>query len=136
MKTLPRPAHPAAVPPQWAWHFRTLTHLRDRLQRAQAEHASQAIAPPDVGGNDPADSAQDRLDRDLLWAELGAENERLSEIDGALQRIRDGVFGFCEQTGRPIPPERLRAIPWTRYCVDAAEAHEGRPHPGDGKIRA
>src|SRR4051812_25005676 len=112
------------VPSQWAWHSRPLTHLHDRVQQAPLEHASQAATPPVIEGNDIADTAQDRSDRDLLWAELGVENDKLFEIDCALQRIHDGVYGFCEVTGRPIPPERLRAVPWTRYCHAAAAAHE------------
>lgn len=115
------------IPPQWAWHYRTLLHLRDRVQRAHAEHASQAATPPTTESNDLADTAQDRSDRDLLWAELGAENDQLFEIDCALQRIRDGLYGLCEVTGHPIPPERLRAVPWTRYSLAAAAARESRP---------
>lgn len=80
--------------------------------------------PPDQDSNDPADSARDQADRDLLWAELGFENDKLFEIDCALQRLRDGVYGFCEVTGHAIPAERLRTVPWTRYCRDAAAARE------------
>lgn len=123
----PNSCGPEKVPPQWAWHYRTLTHLRARLEQAHAEHASQAATPPDVESNDVADTAQDRSDRDLLWAELGAENDKLFEIDCALQRIHDGVYGFCETTGHPIPPERLRAVPWTRYSLASAAARETRP---------
>lgn len=122
----PNSADREAVPAQWRWHYRTLMHLRDRLQRAQAEHTSQSAIPLDNESNDLADNAQDRSDHDLLWAELAAENDQLFEIDCALQRIHDGVYGFCEDTGRPIPPDRLRAVPWTRYCRTAAEAHEAR----------
>jgi RNA polymerase-binding transcription factor DksA len=114
------------VPPHWAWHYRTLTHLRDRVQQAHAEHASQAATPPNAESNNIADTAQERSDRDLLWAELGAENDQLFEIDCALQRIHDGIYGFCEVTGQPIPPERLRAVPWTRHCRAAAAASESR----------
>lgn len=114
------------IPAQWRWHYRTLQHLRERLLQAQAEHASQVAAPPDTDSNDLADTAQDRSDRDLLWAELGAESDKLFEVDCALQRIRDGVYGFCEATGLPIAPERLRALPWTRYCRTAAAASEPR----------
>jgi DnaK suppressor protein len=64
------------------------------------------------------------MDRDVLWAELGAEDDRLYEIDCAIQRIRDGVYGFCEETGAPIPAARLRAVPWTRYSRSAAEKRE------------
>src|SRR3954468_22297321 len=64
------------VPSQWAWHYRTLTHLHDRVQQAHLEHASQAATPPVTEGDDIADTAQDRSDRDLLWAELGVENDK------------------------------------------------------------
>lgn len=122
----PNSCGPEKIPPAWRWHSRTLLQLRDRLLRAHAEHASQAVTPLDLDSNDAADSAQDRADRDLLWAELGAENDRLFEIDCALQRIHDGVYGFCEATGHPIPVERLRAVPWTRYSRTAAESRETR----------
>jgi RNA polymerase-binding transcription factor DksA len=129
----PNSCGPERVPAQWAWHHRTLLHLRDRIQQAHAEHASQAVTPPDSESNDAADSSQDRSDRDVLWAELGAENDKLFEIDCALQRIRDGVYGICEATGLPIPSDRLRAVPWTRYCRAAAEVYETR---SDANFRA
>src|SRR5690606_11675179 len=105
--------------------------LRHRLEEARAEHARQVAAPPDTDSNDPADTAQDIRDRDLLWAELGAEKDKLFEIDCALQRIRNGVYGFCELTGRPIPPDRLRAVPWTRYSLAAAADTEARTRFAD-----
>lgn len=122
----PNSGGPVKIPPQWAWHFRTLLHLRERLERAHHEHASEVNLPPDTDSNDLADSAQERAERDVLWAELGAESDKLFEIDCALQRIRDGVYGFCESSGRAIPPERLRAVPWTRYSREVAAAQESR----------
>ena len=116
------------VPPAWQWHHRTLLALRERLLRAHADHAEEAAAASELHGADLADAAQEKTDRDLLWAELGAEDDKLFEIDCALQRIRDGVYGFCEDTGNRIPEERLRAVPWTRYCRLAAERHE-KPYP-------
>lgn len=117
----------ARIPAAWQWHYRTLIHLRERLMHAHVEHARDAAAPSEMRGVDLVDTAQDKMDRDLLWAELGAEDDRLFEVDCALQRIRDGTYGFCEDTGNPIPAERLRAIPWTRFCRLAAERHEHRP---------
>ncbi len=114
------------IPPQWRWHYRTLLHLRDRLLRAHAEHSTQAVTPADMLGGDVADMAQEQTDRNVLWAELGNEADQLFEVDCALQRIRDGTYGFCEETGHPISPARLRAIPWTRYSLAAAEPIEQR----------
>jgi RNA polymerase-binding transcription factor DksA len=124
--TTPNSSGHERIPPQWAWHYRTLLHLRDRLMRAHAEHSTEAVAPADRLGVDVADTAQEQTDRDVLWAELGNEADKLFEIDCALQRIHDGVYGFCEESGHAIPPERLRAIPWTRYCRTTAEQRERR----------
>ena len=60
----------------------------------------------------------------MLLAELHAEADRLSEIEGALTRIRNGTYGVCEVTGEPISEARLRAIPWTRVSIGAAERAE------------
>jgi RNA polymerase-binding transcription factor DksA len=136
----PRRTHPAPTPntpvsagpekidPRWAWHHRTLLEVRERLLRAHQDHASQAATPPELRGIDVDEGPRDELDRDVLWAELGHEDDRLFEIDSALSRIHDGTYGFCELTGQAIPEERLRAIPWTRYSVAAAKASE-KPSP-------
>lgn len=126
----PNSCGPERIPPEWNWHYRVLSHLRNRLMRVHAEHSTQAIAPADLLGVDVADIAQEQSDRDVLWAELGKEADQLFEVDCALQRIRDGTYGFCEETGHPIPPERLRAIPWTRYCRATAEECERRKARG------
>lgn len=112
------------IPPQWTWHYHTLVHLRERLLRAHADHATQAITSADMLGGDVADTAQELTSRELLWAGLGKESDQLFEVDCALQRIRDGTYGFCEKTGNAIPAERLRAIPWTRYALAAAQSIE------------
>jgi RNA polymerase-binding transcription factor DksA len=123
----PNSERPDKIPRQWAWHYRTLLRLRERLLSSRADHSSQALASPEMLGVDVADTSREHADRDLLWAELGAEDDQLFEVDCALQRIRDGLYGLCEETGLPIAPERLRAIPWTRYCRTAAERHEPEP---------
>lgn len=112
------------IPAKWKWHHRTLLRLRDRLVRAHAEHEGQVAVPLETSGVDVVDTIQDQLDRDLLWAELGVEDNKLEEIDAALQRIHDGTYGRCEATGQAIPLARLFVLPWTRYCRSAAEQIE------------
>jgi RNA polymerase-binding transcription factor DksA len=55
------------------------------------------------------------------------ENQRnlLDEVSTALHRINDGTYGICEGCGRPIPDERLEAIPYTRFCTACAAANPG-----------
>ena len=48
----------------------------------------------------------------------------LRDLDAALQRIQDGTYGVCEAAGERIPRGRLRALPWTRYCIECARSLE------------
>jgi len=57
------------------------------------------------------------------------ENERkiVAEIDHCLRAMSNGFYGMCTDCGGSIPPERLKAIPWTRWCVTcAAEADRAK----------
>ncbi len=111
-------------------------HLERRLQeeRAQLRRAldrSLAVQESD----DEQDRAGDLskvpfhladLGTDTIDAELETSNEtrmsrELAEIDAALGRLYEAPerFGVCEDTGRPIPFERLDLVPWARTCEQA-----------------
>jgi hypothetical protein len=47
----------------------------------------------------------------------------LADIDAALERIREGRYGFCLSCGGPMGLQRLRAIPEARYCVGCSGTH-------------
>ena len=49
---------------------------------------------------------------------------RLTKIDQALVRIKDGTYGFCAETGEPIGLKRLMARPVAKYTIAAQEKHE------------
>lgn len=125
---------PPAPTGRWAWHYRVLTNLRDVLLRDRVEKLNEAatfsIEPHSVH---PADSATDEFDHELSLALLAAEQNGLSEVNDAIQRIERGRYGVCEESGRPIPAERLRAVPWTRYTAEVERRLEQsgelpRPH--------
>ena len=48
----------------------------------------------------------------------------VSKIDAALKRIKDGTYGFCEETGEPIGLKRLIARPIATLSINAQENHE------------
>ena len=55
-------------------------------------------------------------DRDLM---LSAQaRETVAEIDAALDRMAEGTYGYSVQSGRPIPHDRLEAIPWATLLVE------------------
>src|ERR1039457_1038109 len=93
------------IDPRWKWHNRELMRLKGLIlgkleERQRAMNASLAESH-----KDPADTAADE--------------------DVGLHRIRIGNYGICEASGKPIAPDRLRAIPWTRFCKEAAPPRAG-----------
>lgn len=61
--------------------------------------------------------------RDLALRERA--ERQLALIDAALGRLEDGSFGLCGACGRPIPEERLDALPSAALCIDC-QRKEGR----------
>jgi RNA polymerase-binding transcription factor DksA len=114
----------AGINPKWAWHYRALLKLRDRLTQQQSERLMAACEPLEPHSMDLADSATDEFDHNLSVSELCVEQDALFEIEDALRRIEDGNYGRCEGTGKRIPAARLRAIPWTRFGKELAERME------------
>ncbi len=116
--------NPAEVPAKWAWHYRTLLRLRDALRLAASEHESAGREPFEREGADAIDRATDETEDSNVRAELAREGAELAEIEAALGRLAAGTYGVCEATGLPISPERLKALPWTRWSKAAAERRE------------
>lgn len=71
-----------------------------------------------------ADVGTDNFEQELSLGLVDSERRMLKEIDDALDRITQGVYGLCEGTGKPIPRARLDAQPWARYCVEYARMIE------------
>lgn len=119
MKALPR-----EVPEAWTRHYRALLQVRDTLIRESAERETAARAAMERGGADALDVASELTEHETLVAEISQEQAELVEVEAALERIRLGTYGRCEVTGEPIAPERLQALPWTRWSVAAAAQRE------------
>lgn len=103
--------------------------LRDERERAlrslnrSVETSAGATEEDRAGDLTSMPFHQADLGTDTMQEELDASNatrisRELAEIDAALERLyRDPQrFGVCEQTGEPIPFERLDIIPWARTC--------------------
>ncbi len=119
----PIPTAPV-VPKRWAWHYRALLALRDSLLAERGALLQAAAEPLEPHSMDEADSATDEFDHDLALAELSEQQDGLYEVEQALQRILDGTYGMCEQSGKSISAARLRAVPWARFGLDVAKRLE------------
>ena len=109
----------ANIKPQWAKYYKILLDLRERLM-AQMNGLAKESAEELAGYSlHMADSGTDNFDRDFALSLLSSDQDAMYEIEEALKRIERGTYGVCEITGKAIPKDRLLAIPWTRFTVDA-----------------
>lgn len=108
-----------------------LLELRRRLRGDVATMANVALAKSgDARGDSSsipshiADMGSETFDQEHTLRLLDNEGEVLEEIEGALERIEDGVYGSCIECEHKIPKTRLKAIPYTPYCVKCASQLE------------
>jgi RNA polymerase-binding protein DksA len=79
-----------------------------------------------VGSTDEADMADDDMNRKMIEI-MGAKNmQRLNLIDNTLARINTGKYGVCLKCGKPIPQDRLVAIPYALMCIDCQSKEDRR----------
>ncbi len=72
------------------------------------------------------DLASAETDRALELRTRDLERKLIAKIDEALERLRDGTYGYCAETGAPIRLARLEARPIASLSLEAQEAHEKR----------
>ena len=72
------------------------------------------------GVEDEVGSAETSFEREILFDLEDREKHLLEEIERALRKIKEGRFGICEVCGKSISKKRLKAIPYTRYCIKCA----------------
>jgi DnaK suppressor protein len=108
---------------------RKLTELRNQLRSARRrEAAEQTEANADVSAqpHEYEDDAQRLTTVELQGNLAAAEDDRLSAIERALQKIEEGTYGLSDASGAPIPSERLEAYPEALYTLEEEAAREKR----------
>ncbi len=78
----------------------------------------------DRAGSDFADMASAESDNVLELRTRDRERKLVAKIDEALDRIADGTYGYCSETGNPIGLKRLEARPIASLSIEAQERHE------------
>ena len=110
-----------------------LEYFRKKLLDWKAEILRESDATlqdlQDEGGMQESDIADRAAVETEVALELRARDRQrklISKIDEALQRISQGEYGYCEETGDPIGIKRLEARPVATLTVEAQERHERR----------
>ena len=97
-----------------------LTSYRTLIRRLLSELAALVNRQPTPGVETLCVFDQERDQYLLLPC------THLDEINDALDRIEQGTFGRCEVCGQEIPRERLKAVPYARYCLRHAQELQAR----------
>jgi len=71
-----------------------------------------------------ADLGTDAMEREKAFLFASAEGRAIYDVDEALRRLYNGVYGTCESCGQPIARERLEVVPHARLCVRCKEREE------------
>jgi len=103
---------------------RKLLDWKDEILRSSREtldNLQDSEQHPDL-----TDRASSETDRALELRARDRQRKLISKIDEALERIEDGSYGYCEETGEPIGVKRLDARPIATLSVEAQERHEKR----------
>jgi DnaK suppressor protein len=100
-----------------AWKEDILRESKETLEHLQDENN---VLP------DLVDRASTETDRALELRTRDRQRKLIAKIDAALQRIEEGSYGYCEETGEPISLRRLDARPIATLSIEAQERHERR----------
>lgn len=89
---------------------------RDALRKKLSQDLQLTRTAGSEGG-DVGDAAHDGAQNELDSQLASLESRELVQIEKALLLMRQGRYGLCELCEKPIPIERLKALPFTPYCV-------------------
>ena len=98
------------------WKKDLLKESSQTLKKLQKEENSPT---PDL-----TDRATEEIERSFELRTRDRERKLINKINGALKRIDDGSYGYCEENGEPIEIKRLEARPIATLSLEAQEMHE------------
>lgn len=91
--------------------------LRKTRTEANGDLSSMPIHMADIGS--------DNFEQEFTLSLMQSDGATLGHIEGALERIEEGVYGRCQECGGIVPKMRLNAIPYTPFCVKCAAKIQG-----------
>jgi DnaK suppressor protein len=106
---------------------RRLTELRRQIvqvRRGQSSEQDAVNADAGAQAREFEDDAQKLTTLELEGNLAAADDNRLSNIERALQKIEDGTYGLSDASGAPISIERLEASPESIYTLDEQKSRD------------
>ncbi len=105
-------------------HFRQILSAWKRELMFEVDRTVHHMQDEAANFPDPNDRATQESEFGLELRTRDRERKLLRKIDSALQRIEDGSYGYCDETGEEIGLKRLEARPVATLCLEAQERRE------------
>ena len=107
-----------------AYFKRKLTEWKSEIIKSNNEALYNNSLDDNSTSADIVDQASSYTEKNVEMRAINRQIKLISKIDQALKKIKDGIYGFCEETGEPIGIKRLIARPIATLCISAQERHE------------
>tara|TARA_B100001741_G_C16383809_1_gene519128 strand:+ start:64 stop:480 length:417 start_codon:yes stop_codon:yes gene_type:complete len=107
-----------------AYFKKKLTEWKSDIIKTNNEALYNGSLDDNSVSADIVDQASSYTDKNVEMKAINRQIKLISKIDSALKKIKDGTYGFCEETGEPIGIKRLMARPVATLCITAQEKHE------------
>jgi len=92
--------------------------------RSQLEDAREQAENDTAYSFHMADAGTDAMEREKLYLMIARQQKYVGYLDRALERIKNRTYGICKVTGKPIPKERLLAVPHTEISIEAKKQQQ------------
>ena len=102
-------------------NLKALQEKAAELRRRMSADKAAAIVSRLEDPSDSGDLSQQSHEEWLFLNRNSLEKSLLREVEEALLRVREGVYGICQECEEPISPKRLQALPWAKFCVRCQE---------------
>lgn len=120
-------AQPKQIDPKWQALYDRLKNLRDQLIDSNNDLNSKGREiNAEAVKQEPSEIGTSEYLQDYARGMASTEQDVLTEVAAAIDRIESGTYGKCEVTGEQIPMERLEAVPWARCTVEGQRILEER----------
>ena len=101
-----------------------LIEWKTEIVRSNNEALYNSSLDDNSASADIVDQASSYTEKNVEMKAINRQIKLISKIDGAIKKIENGIYGFCEETGEPIGIKRLIARPVAALCIAAQEKHE------------
>ncbi len=131
---------PHEYSPEWKEYFRELIMEKRKeilKELSYLRETSMETTSDQYSGDNStysyhmADQGTDAQEREKAFLFASREGKMLQHLDAALDRIDNGTYGYCQESGNPIEFKRLEAIPHARLSIAAKKKNEEERNGSD-----